>query len=106
MQIRMHVGKEKTMTTTSIRIDRTAHERLKEIARKEHSSLSGVINELLDRYEQDQFRKAVADSFARLRSDPDAWADYKREVEAWDATLMDGLEHEPPYDDADDAHEH
>jgi hypothetical protein len=41
----------------------------------------------------------VAESYARLRADPDAWADYKRELEEWDAILMDGLEHEPPYDD-------
>lgn len=93
------------MSTTSIRIDRTAHERLKQIAEKERSSLSWVINELLDRYEQEVFRKAVAASFSRLRSDPDAWDDYKQELEEWDAVLMDGLEKEPPYDDTDAAHE-
>ncbi len=87
------------MATTSIRIDRAAHERLKKIADKEHSSLRSVINELIDRYEQQEFRKAVAESYARLRSDPEAWADYKRELEEWDAVLMDGLEDEPPYDD-------
>lgn len=87
------------MATTSIRIGRTTHERLKQVAEKEHSSLGGVIDELLDRYEQTEFRNAVAESYARLRSDPDAWADYKRELEEWDAVLMDGLEDEPPYND-------
>ncbi len=90
------------MATTSIRIDRATHERLRQIAAKEHSTLSGVITELLDRYEQEEFRKAVAASFARIRSDPAEWDDYMREVRAWDATLMDGLEDEPPYDDADE----
>jgi hypothetical protein len=95
----MHIGEEGRMATTSIRIDRIAHARLKKIAEKEQSSLAGVINELLDRYEQTEFRKAVAESYARLRSDPAAWADYKRELEEWDAVLMDGLANEPPYDD-------
>lgn len=93
------------MATTSIRIDRTAHERLKQIAEKEHSSLSGVINELLDRYEQEEFRRAVHEGFRRLREDPEEWADYKRELQEWDAVLMDGLEDEPPYDSADVANE-
>lgn len=89
------------MATTSIRIERATHERLKTIAAEEQASLTGVINELLDRYERDKFRKAVAESYARLRANPDAWADYKRELEEWDAVLMDGLEDEPPYDDSD-----
>ena len=89
------------MATTSIRIDRTIHERLKQVAEKQHASLGGVITELLDRYEQDEFRKAVAASYARLRSNPEAWSDYKRELEEWDAVLMDGLEDEAPYDDMD-----
>lgn len=90
------------MATTSIRIERATHERLKKIAAEEQSSLTGVIDELLDRYEQQEFRKAVAESYARLRSDADAWADYKRELDEWDAVLMDGLENEPLYDDMDE----
>jgi hypothetical protein len=89
------------MATTSIRISRATHDRLKDVARKEHSSLGGVIDDLLDRYEQQEFRRAVAESYARLRSDPEAWADYKRELEEWDAVLMDGLEDEPPYNGVD-----
>ena len=88
------------METINIRIDRAVHERLKKVAAKEHVSLREVINVLLDRYAQAEFRQAVAESYARLRSDPDTWADYKRELKEWDAVLMDGLKDEPPFDDA------
>lgn len=89
------------MTTTSIRIDRMAHERLKRIAEREQASFSGVINELLDRYEEQEFRRAVHEGFRRLREDPAEWDAYKAMVAPWDATLLDGLEDEPPEDDTD-----
>jgi hypothetical protein len=82
------------MATTSIRIGRTTHERLKQVAEKEHSSLGGAIDELLDRYEQEEFRRAVYEGFRGLREDPAEWEAYKRMVAPWDATLLDGLEDE------------
>jgi hypothetical protein len=91
------------MATTSIRIDRATHERLRQIAEKEHSTLSGVITELLDRYEQEEFRRAVHEGFRRLREDPAEWEAYKKMVEPWEATLLDGLEDEPPFENYDDA---
>jgi predicted transcriptional regulator len=98
------------MATTSIRIDRTTHQRLQELAERQHSSPDAVINELIDLYEEQEFRKveeqefrkAVVEGYARLRQDPEAWEEYKREFEAWDVTLMDGLENEPPYYDDED----
>lgn len=33
---------------------------------------------------------------AALRADPEAWAAYQAELAAWDVTLLDGLEDEPP----------
>lgn len=40
------------------------------------------------------------EDFARLRADTDAWQDCQDELLVWDATLMDGLEDEEPYDGA------
>ncbi len=86
------------MATTSIRIERTTHERLKQVAEKEHASLGGVIDELLDRYEQEEFRRAVHEGFRGLREDPAEWEAYKRMIAPWEATLLDGLEDEPAAD--------
>ncbi len=90
------------MATTSIRIDRSTHERLKEVADKEQSSLGGVIDELLDRYEEEEFRRTVHEGFRGLREDPAEWEAYKRMVAPWEATLLDGLEDEPTIDADDD----
>lgn len=90
------------MTTTSIRIDRSAHERLKKVAEKEQSSLSGAINELLDRYEKQTFREQMRKDFTALREDTAAWAEYEAETELWDQAAGDGLENEPPFYDVED----
>jgi hypothetical protein len=34
--------------------------------------------------------------YERLRADPEAWAEYQREIALWDALSSDGLEDEPP----------
>lgn len=39
-------------------------------------------------------------SFAALRADPNAEADYEAEIAAWDKSLMDGLA-DWPYEDHD-----
>lgn len=88
-----------TTATTSIRIGRETHERLKAIAEKESSSLGRVIEELLTRYEREEFRRHMQEDFRKLREDPIAWADYRAETELWDQTIGDGLENEPPYYD-------
>ena len=90
------------MTTTSIRIDRSAHERLKKVAEKEQSSLSGAINELLDRYEKQTFREQMHKDFTALREDTAAWAEYEAETELWDQAAGDGLENEPSFYDVED----
>ncbi len=43
------------------------------------------------------FWRAMHEGFARLSSDPVAWADYLEEVALWDSASGDGLEDEEPY---------
>lgn len=38
-------------------------------------------------------------AFEALYADPEAAAAYEAERRAWDVTLLDGLEREPPYDE-------
>lgn len=86
-------------STTSIRVSRETHERLKEIAEKEHRALGDMIDRLVDEYKQQAFRRAVHESFRGLREDPAEREAYLKDMSAWDVTLMDGLEDEPPYED-------
>ena len=85
--------------TTSIRVSRDTHERLKRIAEKEHRALGDMIDLLVDEYQQQAFRRAVHESFCGLREDPAEREAYLKDMAAWDVTLMDGLEDEPPYED-------
>lgn len=87
------------MATTSMRIDRTAHERLKEIAEREQKPIGEVTNEIIESYERQKFRQQMQEDFRALRQDKDTWAKYRAETELWDQTAGDGLENEPPYYD-------
>lgn len=84
--------------TTSIRVSRETHERLREIAEKEHRALGDMIDRLVDEYKQQAFRRAVHESFRELREDPAAQEAYLKDMAVWDVTLMDGLEDEPSYE--------
>lgn len=90
------------MDTTTIRITRETHEKLREIAEKEHASLRTIVDRLIDQYEEEQFRRAVHESFRGLREDPVEWEAYREMVRPWDATLLDGLEDEPEFEDDHD----
>lgn len=45
------------MASTSIRVDRETHDKLKEIAGKEIASLGRVIDDLITSYERAEFRR-------------------------------------------------
>lgn len=66
------------MTTTSIRIDRATHARLKRVAAKERLSLRETVDMLLNQFGKDEFEKR-------------------------EAVLLDGLQDEPSFDDTDGA---
>jgi hypothetical protein len=48
--------------------------------------------------------RRVNASFARLRRDPAAWAEELEERRLFENTLMDGLEDEPPWEEAESAY--
>jgi hypothetical protein len=82
------------MTTTTIRVPTITHDRLRRLAQVEDRPIGQVIEILLEEYEKQQFFAGLAEDFARLQADPEAWADYQAELGAWDVTLKDGLEDE------------
>ncbi|HWV22989.1 MAG TPA: ribbon-helix-helix protein, CopG family [Thermomicrobiales bacterium] len=83
--------------TTSVRIDRELHDRLRKIADSEHRSMGQVLDDAVRQYERERFWQGVQSDFARLRANPDAWRSYQDEISSWDATAGDGLEDEEPY---------
>lgn len=69
------------MASTSIRVDRETHDKLKEIAEKENASLGRVIDELITSYERAEFRRQIQEDFRKLREAPVAWAEYQAETD-------------------------
>lgn len=49
-----------------------------------------MLDRLVEQKEQARLLKAMNDDFTRLRSDEDAWAQFKAETALWDATSGDG----------------
>ena len=64
------------------------------VPKQRHASSETEHPNLIDK---DEFWKAVHEGFAKLRSDPAAWADYLAEAALWDTVAGDGLENEEPY---------
>jgi hypothetical protein len=50
-----------------------------------------LLDELVERAEDRRMLDQHNAAMNRLRENPDAWAAWKTETDAWDATLMDGL---------------
>ena len=81
----------------TVRVEKKLHDTLRELSKAEHRSIGEVIEEAIAKYEKDKFWKGVHEDYARLRANPEAWAEYQREVEIWDTLSNDGLENEEPY---------
>jgi hypothetical protein len=46
------------------------------------------VEEVLER----AIEELANEQYAALRADPEAWAEYQKELALWDCTLMDGLD--------------
>lgn len=80
---------------TTIKVDRALRDRLNAAAREQGMTPARLLDILLAEYERQRWVEgAVAEMNA---APPEVWADYLREVESMDDSLMDGLEDEPPY---------
>jgi hypothetical protein len=76
---------------------------LRELAKEEHKAIGQVITDLVEKRQRERFWREMREDFTRLRSDPVAWQSYQDELSEWDATLMDGLQDEEPFDDSEEA---
>jgi predicted transcriptional regulator len=81
----------------TVRVDSKLHATLRELSEEENRSISQVIEEAIDRYQKENFWKAMHEGFTRLRADPTAWREYQDEAALWDSVSGDGLENEEPY---------
>ncbi|HXT35748.1 MAG TPA: toxin-antitoxin system protein [Chloroflexota bacterium] len=75
----------------SVRVDRDTYDRLVEVSREANIPLTRLIARALDVYDRVTMAEESNAAYARLREDPEAWADWQSELAVWDTTLLDGL---------------
>ena len=80
------------MSTMTVRIHEDTHRSLKEMAQQTGEAMADILARALKDYRRQSFLRGLAEDFAALRNDPDAWDEEMRERQAWEATLGDDLE--------------
>ena len=78
--------------TVMVRVSRSAHAVLRSLAEETDESLTELLDKVIESYRRAHFFAGLNDDFAALRQDKTAWEEERKEREAWDATLSDGLQ--------------
>lgn len=77
------------MDTTTIRVDKQTHARLVELSKAGQASLIETVREAAEALRRQRFARQVADEFAALREDSEAWSAYLAEEEG--TSVADGI---------------
>lgn len=75
-----------------IRIAEGTSQRLDELAEETHESKQDLLDKAVQMLARKYFLVKTNNELAELKKDPKAWKEYMQEHEAWDETLLDGLE--------------
>jgi hypothetical protein len=81
------------MPAPTVSISDTSHQILKQLAEHTGQTTMEVLDRALEVYRRKLFFDQLNVGYAELRSDREAWSEHSAERKLWDATLMDGLDH-------------
>jgi predicted transcriptional regulator len=79
------------MMTTTIRVSVQTRAVLHELAESSGASMQQVLDRALELYRRQKLLMDANLAYARLQEEADAWEEFQQEIQAWDATLADGL---------------
>ncbi len=80
------------MESLTIRVSRSTHERLRELADKTGETMADIVDRAVRNYQKERFWADYHAAYAAIQADPSAWADLQYEVESWESTSADGLD--------------
>jgi predicted transcriptional regulator len=86
-------------TSLTIRVSRSTHELLRELADRSNATITAVVDEAVRDLQRKKFWADFNSACEALQADPAAWADLRQEDAAWETTLADGLQKEPQSDE-------
>lgn len=78
----------------TIRIKPETRVKLEVIARAESTTMTKMLDKLVDAYRRERVLEETNAAFAALKNNPKAWEHEQKERREWDATLADGLKDE------------
>ncbi len=67
------------MASLTVRIDKAAHQILRELAEQTGESMQAVLTKAIEEYQRTQFLDGLNADFAALRSKPKAWQEEQEE---------------------------
>ena len=76
----------------TVRISEKSHHTLRELAAQYGEPMQSVLDQALENYRRKKFFDECDAAYEALQQQPEAWADYQKELAEWEVTLMDGLE--------------
>jgi predicted DNA-binding protein len=80
------------MASATVRISDKSREALRKLSQETGESMQAILDKAIEEYRQERLMSQVNAAYAALRADPEAWAEWQKEIAVWDATLMDGLD--------------
>lgn len=75
-----------------IRIAEDTSQRLDKLAEETQESKQDLLSKAVQMLTRKYFLEKANHELEELKKDPKAWKEYMEEHEAWDETLLDGLE--------------
>jgi predicted transcriptional regulator len=86
-------------TSLTIRVSRSTHELLRELADKSNATITAVVDEAVRDLQRKKFWADFNAACEAIQANPAASVDLRHEDAAWEATLADGLEEEQQSDE-------
>ena len=79
-------------STAMVRVNRSTQALLKQMAAKSGDSMQDLVERAVETLRRETVLRETNEAYARLKADPKAWRGFKKEQEAWDSALGDGLD--------------
>ncbi len=78
--------------TTTIRVKKDSYNTMKLIAKEKKMTMQDILDEALKDYKKKAFFDNLNTAYAVLKNNPKAKKEEQKETEAWDNTLLDGID--------------
>ncbi|MGI4791820.1 MAG: hypothetical protein ACRYFS_23605 [Janthinobacterium lividum] len=94
-------SKQAAKQSATVRISEQSHVRLRELAAQSGEPMQAVLDKALEQYRRQKFWEECNAAYTALQQDAEAWKEYQEELKVWEVTLMDGLDPNEVWTDAD-----